>query len=185
MNQLKAIKGVNLATYYLLPTIGLSEHSFGESNFINTYLHKEDSTYFLVVQIFSAKKLPVEVFAGTIILSDDTKSYAMFKVPEMWNTDIDLFMEGKYSKLSQELKELIVRNSGLSNLVEQNGVLYTDIRILALDKHEALEEALVNAYYDQKDYYIGKEILKSSEFLPIPGEEHIFRPLDFLNKNTL
>lgn len=183
MEYLKEIKKVNLATYYLLPAVGLSTESFGLNNFVNTFLPMElESNYSIVVEIVSENLLP-ENFKGFTFITDGTRSFVEVKVPSTWNTDVELFLEGKYSKLSKELKDLILQYSNLAYMVEKNGVFYTDVRLLALDKSKELENVIVDSLYDDKDHQKGADFVKDIEFLPAPGKEHVFT-FDHTNLQT-
>jgi len=174
MEYLKEIKKVNLATYYLLPAVGLSSESFGVNNFGNTYMSMElAQEYSLLVEVFSEHLLP-DTFKGFTFITDGSRHFVEVKIPSTWTADVELFLEGKYSKLSTELKDLILKYSNLAYMVEKDKVFYTDVRLLALDKAKELEDAIVDFLYDAKDHQKGVDFVKEVEFLPAPGEEHVF-----------
>lgn len=175
MEYLKEIKKVNLATYYLLPAVGFSSESFGLNNFVNTFIFVQPSkeAYSIVVEIISEKLLP-DNFKGHVLIDHEEKYFVEIRVPSTWDNDVKLFLDGKYSKLSKQLKDLILQYSNLAYMVEKDGVFYTDVRLLALDKSKELEDKILDSLYDPKEHQKGEDFLKEVEFLPAPGEEHMF-----------
>ncbi len=129
--------------------------------------------YSLIVEVASEELLP-ENFKGFTFLTDDSRNFVEIKIPSTWTKDVEYFLEGKYSKLSEELKLLIQQHSNLAYMVEKDNLFYTDVRLLALTKSKELENKIVETLYDEKDQHRGADFLKDVEFLPAPGEEHIF-----------
>lgn len=168
---LPALKEKNLSVYYLLPALGLSEHSFGEGNFVNSYVSEKEGKYFLLVELLSVDFLPKEfVLMAKVEVKSPCSSFLWYEIPTIWHQDVQNFKLGAYSKFTRELKDLIIRNSGLAHMYEKDNKLMTDIRLLALDKDPVLLESIVKDLYSDKDYEKGKAIVQQTEYLPPPDE---------------
>lgn len=128
-----AMKEVNICTYFLLPLLGLSEHSFGENNFKDSYV-SEDGQY-IYVGVHSVIVVPFGVRQDVpVVRTIDGEAYLKFKFPELWKNDVKLFLEGKYSKMSHYAKTAIRSHSGLMYKQEQGDTFFTDFRLVALDR---------------------------------------------------
>jgi hypothetical protein len=66
------------------------------------------------------------------------KPTVIFVLPEKWDVDIQLFLEGKYSQMSTEAKEYIKEYAGMRYKQEDptTGRPFTDARLLAIDADE-------------------------------------------------
>jgi hypothetical protein len=66
-------------------------------------------------------------------------SHFLFNIPACWENDYQLFIEGKYSRMSENAKQKIKELSGLKYEVADNlGNKLTDAVLMALDNHHAL-----------------------------------------------
>jgi hypothetical protein len=163
----------NLSTYFILPLLKLNKKSFvAEDNFINSYLTR-DGLY-----IFVKVKLVTFFMARTILhpqyldlWTDKTGAeYYQFSIPPKWQMDVQTFINGKYSQLSNEAKQMIQQHSGLQYRVRSapDNVPITDVRLLALEKSIAVRNMWEEHYgvrLDEKDELLS--IQESKAFMDI------------------
>ncbi len=165
------MKEVNLCTYFLLPLLGLSERSFGEGNFTNSFLDRAEP--FIYVGVSNLDRIPLDVRQGSSkIVAIDGTTYLRFRFPDLWALDIKKFAEGKYSTMSSTAKQAIRTYSGLMYKEEREGMMYSDFRLTALERSPALVEELKNHLYSDKDSSYGVTILDTdptTELLEAPG----------------
>lgn len=165
----------NLCTWYLLPLIGLNCHSFGGGNFIDSYILSVESEPTLRLLAVSVRDFRIckelvhhPRFYGNTTF-EDGGTVMIFSIQEKWREDYQLFIEGKYSRMSIAAKEEIKQYSGLKYQVQESPDMtpITDAVLMALDKNTAL-----------KNYWLEElEIPESSlpdEYLSLP------RPQTFL-----
>jgi len=148
-----AMKQVNLCSYFLLPLLGLSERSFGKSNFINSFV-SEDGQY-IYVRVYQSKVVPEDVRQGSVlVVTVDREEYLSFAFPELWKEDVQFFMSGKYSLMSKSAKHFICTYSGLEYKIERDGMHYTDFRLIALSRHPVLIEEWKRHLYNDNELSI-------------------------------
>lgn len=131
----------NLCSWYILPWLGLSIADFGTANFINSFLVKDR-------MIIAVEIIDFHLCVSTTMneyywkaWEKEGKSFLLYDVPRCWEEDLQLFLEGKYSDLSAEAKDVIKQSSGLKyDVADKFGNLISDALILALDNHEVLKE---------------------------------------------
>lgn len=175
-HMITAMKEVNLCSYFLLPLLGLSKLSFGENNFVNSYLSEDGSQIY--VRVYRVADVPGGVRLGvTKVVTADKQEYLLFNFPDMWKEDIETFMEGKYSLLSDSAKQIIRTTSGLDYKgLGEDGKYYTDFRIIALTRNPDLVAEWKSHLYDPNDR--GLCILDTDptiELLEAPGDYMFFR----------
>lgn len=129
----------NLCTWYGLPFLNLNVSAFGCTNFINSYQVRY--TYLIAVEVKDIQQcmpvMNISFFVKMAQVSD--KEYFLFEVPDFWKDDYELFLEGKYSKMSEDAKLKIKEVSGLKYEVpDKTGAKLTDAILMALDKHPVL-----------------------------------------------
>ena len=110
-------------TRFLMPLIGISEHSIGHINnkmFINAHIqpdrliciilnkldYPEESNDYLQIQYLN------EHFLDHI--EEEEEYILIYKVPEHFYEDYDKILNGKYSKTTTSYKEIITRIYGVS-----------------------------------------------------------------------
>lgn len=171
----------NLCTHFVLPLLKINKFSFITSNFVNSYLYPEGTG--IIVKVFNtdllSRKLFVHpMFVETVEISPYT--YLLYRIPDYWHQDVRLFMEGKFSLMSDRAKDTIVRYSGLPYR-ERNGKgkrAVTDGRLLALEKHEVLKdmwERVLNLNEDAHRW------IQNAELLNVPGKDSYMDPLSLLH----
>lgn len=129
----------NYSTIFLLPMLGYKESFFKKENFISTYI-LEDTQKKLVLCFENSSD---EEFKGLIwqlqnhkdFLSvdydDDNKEVVvMFTIPEERVVDFNLFKIGRYTKFSNEYKEILLeyhgRKSGAGKCIMMVDSLFPD-----------------------------------------------------------
>lgn len=140
----RTISAHNITTYYLLPLIQLSKFSFGEANFIDSYVTPDGST--LIVEVIDLRLSPdFTMHPEFKSESDGTPCMILFELPDRWRPDFELFKLGKYSQMSEQAKIMIYQFSQLSyRSTVDDGREVTDARLLALTKADILREKWVS-----------------------------------------
>ena len=154
-------KGSNLCSIYMLPLTGLNKNSFGDLNFVNSYL-AEDNVH-LVVELKQVTTVIQHHSFFRFSFMRDGRNYAAFEIPTQLRDTVSKFREGRYSEFSQEAKTVIIRKSGIVpyKKVLSNGKFSTARELLVLDKAE--EERL------EMERELGVKIEKNAELASIPG----------------
>lgn len=153
----------NLCTYFVLPLVGVNKSGFGgESNFLNSFLSKDGSLIYVEVYMpeFVSGILPTH----RTCTDENGKDYLEFKIPEKFRRDVALFMEGRYSEMSETVKRIIRENSTLQYKSLKETTYRTDVRLLALEKSQVL-----------RDYW-------NSQLWDWPAQSHIDDDLELLSK---
>lgn len=129
----------NLATWYLLPLLGMNPNFFGGlENFINCYVNTEGTLLFVSIHSpeFTDAAMESPFYLKDKHEETTTEYFMIFSLSECWQDDFVRFMSGEYSKFTDEAKEAIRLWSGLPYKQTKEGGEYgatiTDLRILAL-----------------------------------------------------
>jgi len=175
---LDELKRENLCTHFVLPLLKLNKVSFAAPGFLNTYISSDRQRVLVEVAdlTFLSRKMSIHPdFSGIYGYKDHY--LIIFRLRKRWKDDLDLFCEGKYSKLSKSAKEFIIRYSGLPYQKKEGTRTVTDGRLLALEKHKVLkgmwERDLFTQTGKEKD---DPDIHLPDEYLSIPGEESYLDP---------
>ncbi|RWZ86777.1 MAG: hypothetical protein EO766_13300 [Hydrotalea sp. AMD] len=68
------------------------------------------------------------------------RDFLIFEIPTMWAADLRRFIQGRYTKMSDEAKQKIRELCGLKYEVKDSaGNLITDAILMALEQHESLK----------------------------------------------
>jgi hypothetical protein len=157
----------NLCTYFILPLLKINKHTFAsEHNFIESFLaddHKSIYVQVKTVQFFHHRMNTSPHFLA--FWKDQNESfYCQYAIPEIWNDDVAFFLRGKYSRFSEDAKDMIKKYSLLHYEVRNNeGIIITDVRILALEKSKNFKELLEKT--------LGCTIDENQELLSIPSNK--------------
>ena len=154
---------LNLATYYVLPLVELSENSFGDegdtittdSNFINCFVTEQNH---VAVKVESLEALPSKLYKSPYYFTDfDTEdgAYIIFRVAKSYIEDVVKFRNGKYSLFSAAAKSRISIFTGLSDKTRL-------IRVLSRDK--ILKKELEEKY--------GIKLSNNDEVKSMPHDEN-------------
>ena len=171
---IKELHRENLCTYFVLPLLKINKHKFiTEDNFIDSYLVANCQS--IIVQLKDVKsfehRMRLLPYFDKILEDKNAFSYVKFIIPEEWHSDIHIFLQGRFSQLTPAAKDRIKKHSGLMYRVRVQGVITTDVRLLALEKRKNLRE-LWEEYLDCK-------IDEDQELLSIPNKK------TFINERQL
>lgn len=143
----------NLTSWFLLPLINLNRSSFGEGNFIESYVNTEGSV--LTVEVISL--VYCESFKGHDQYleehepMDDRYASVWFSLPFEWREDFLRFKYGKYSQFSTRAKRRINIYGG-----------GPDIRLMALERDPILR-------HQWEDELEVTSLTAKDELLPLPS----------------
>ncbi len=138
---LQELRKENLCTYFILPILRLNKFSFGGSNFIDSYLTTDCK--FIATKVYDSTIISRTVKKHAGFVKEEIRDgyhILFFRIPPRHVKDVALFIAGKYSKLPEEVKNMIYGGSGLDYQVSSKGKINTDMRLLALTRHESLRE---------------------------------------------
>lgn len=153
--------GITLATYFLLPLVGVNKKTFGRK-FRATYISEDDLIYVELsspLQSPSYKRLPTYMYDVDI----NSKHYAVFKIPPQFLDDLSKFKEGTYSKFSKDAKTIIFRGSSLPYNKSMSGFKMTHPILHALDNSKVLRDFL-------KKHLKVEELSSSGELIDKPDK---------------
>jgi hypothetical protein len=147
MEQVKRKIGHNICTYVVLPLCGTNSQEY--HGFEQCWVSKD-------------LKQVLVLFSGELDVLD---------IPRLYMQDVKYFKEGKYSKLSNKAKDLILKNSGLiynQRIVKDKRITVADALLLAIEKNQKyqkeLEQRLEVHITDDMELF---SIPKESEFIDI------------------
>lgn len=159
------LRNENLCTHFILPLLKLSKFSFLSSNFIDSYITRDRQA--VVVEVVELELLSRRVkenhprFIGQTWI--DGRHLLVYHINSQWKEDIELFISGGFSKMSQRAKDMIIRYSRLAYMQrDEDGKIVTDGRLLALERNPKLKEM----WERELDVYLDYQ----AELLSIPGE---------------
>ena len=155
--------------YYILPLVGVTFKELKKNDqYIRTYLSDDCN-----IVIIEFKSLEEDYYSKEFIsvFIDSGRFFQIYSIPEKFKEDMKLITKGKYSKISQEAKETVMKLSGLPFNKMINGKRVTSAPLLALNKSPELkkyQEERLNVPMD-KDAF-GRTIPK----VKIPDELDLF-----------
>ncbi len=123
----------SVVNYYLLPLTGNSKRDFGD-NFVSAKVNSLGTTIFVLIDLDIYKD---SVYDKVYL---DESTYLVFNIKKEFLTDAHLILEGMYSSISDDAKDVIAKTSGLLFEKIVNGVLYSSKMILAMYKAKKLVE---------------------------------------------
>lgn len=157
------LSATNLCTFFVLPLIGTNKNGFGgDSNFLNSFLSRDGSLIY--VEVYMPEFVGMGLPEHRVCKDANGKDYLEFKIPSEYKEDVQLFMAGRYSEMSETVKRIIRENSTLKYKDLKNTVYKTDVRLLALEKSQVL-----------RDYW-------NSQLWDWPAQSHIDDDLELLSK---
>lgn len=140
------LKKENLCTHFILPLLKLNKFNFVVSNYMNSYLITVPEKLFIAVQIIDPSLLDSKVYLLSTYYGnykdENDYYYIVYEIPENWKADVQLFIQGKYSKFSAKAKSSIITWSRLEYCTRKVGSkkMYSDIRLMALTQENSLRE---------------------------------------------
>lgn len=147
--------------------IGLNIDTFGRSNFVDSYIVK-GMPYghpLLAVEVVDAQLCSELIYSECYwLIRENSKDYFIYFIPDEYLEDYELFVQGKYTQMSDEVKDLIRMITKLRYKEQHgNGMESTDVILRALDRGD---EPLANKW---RELY-GEDVTLPDELLSIPAE---------------
>jgi hypothetical protein len=147
----------NLSTYYILPLLKLNMKSWGEDTFI-----KSQVTKFGEVVVFIKNDTKVDYYNHDNFAADveeDQHIMVIYNIPTEFLEDYQMFLESKFSKMSNFAKDLIYSHAKANGLkwniptgkfinVNRGGItiseqtVFSDAKLLALSLNADLKNQL-------------------------------------------
>jgi len=125
---------------FILPLYGIKAKSI-EEVYVNAYLNKEGSYLFLKVKELKECLANNLLYSGT--LTHEEEIFYLFSTSKVYENDIQLVIQGKYSQLSKQAKTTIINLCGLEYMVrEKDGSIACAEPLLALSKHKSLKSKI-------------------------------------------
>lgn len=142
------IRKYNLSSYFLLPII--SGNITKDRNFINSYLYDissdtPDDCIYVLMKSENEMLSQMSLYVNHRKVGDN---YLYTFNIDYYKSDIKLFTEGKYSKFSEDLKELLCNRSGVKNIMlsEIYKILYR-----TQERREKIEELIGQKLHDDAE----------------------------------
>lgn len=161
----------NYATYLALPLLELSKYSFGEGNFMNSYLTVNGQICVLVKDIDDCTwnvnehrcyRTDRPYYDGILIV---------FKPLKGFEEDIRTLLEGKYSKLSEKALNAIETYAGLHvDFKQKDGNIFTS-RLISIIRKDAGYRALI-------EHRLGAHLPEDAELEPPLRDQDILYDVD-------
>lgn len=147
MSVIEELHKDNLCTYFVLPLLRLNKFNFTGSNFISSYLTRDGQR--IAVQVYDTSLILRSVYMHPGYersFIKDGYHYLVFRIAEKWSKDVESFIKGKFSLMSEGAKDVIYQYSGLNYQSLMGKKVVTDGRLLALERHACLRDTLIREY---------------------------------------
>lgn len=137
-------KGESLVTYYILPLVGVNKLTFGRS-YKASYISKDGKNVY--VELSKNMHSPTykanynyvsEILHGTIL-------FIMFEIPMDYVLDVELFLQGAYSKMQASTKKRIYQMSSLPYNASMGSFTISSPILQALDRTKTLRAHLISS----------------------------------------
>lgn len=154
-----------ITNYFVLPLTTLNRSSFGDNNFINAYL-RSDNTVMVRLHEECIRHNSLPCYVADFHIENDHA--ILFKIESKYAKDLDLFRIGKYSQMSEEAKDMIIKYCGLNYRVPhplKAGVTITDERLLALIRDDYFRSMM--------EMRLGVTFDDDMELFSLPSEEEL------------
>lgn len=156
----------NLCTYFILPLCLVNKLRFGGiDNFLSSYLSPDGS--WIYVEVVDERFVEAELPKHGVIKTEG-RTFFQFRISVQWAYDVQLFINGKYTQLSERAKRLIREGSTLEYRNYRGTVPFTDFRLLALENSVAVRAMWEDLIFDEIDIARRSEL--GDELLSIPSE---------------
>jgi len=135
-------EGDTLVTYYLLPLVGANKKTFGR-HFKTSYIDRLGLKVY--VELKSNMKVPSYKTNPNYIseLVHQNVLFILFAIPTKYIDDAFLFLNGRYSEISKEAKNIIYNTSTLPFNKTMGSFTNSHPILQALDKTKTLRSFLV------------------------------------------
>lgn len=143
---IQLLKEKNLCSWYILPLIDLNPFMFRkfnnskeQLNFINAYMVRGENQIAVTVKDNTYSSHIYRHSCFNVMYTEYGIDYQLFNIPRRWHSDVRKFIQGRYTKFSEEAKQKIKELSGLNyNIPDSVGMPRTDAILCALDRNQAL-----------------------------------------------
>lgn len=157
----------NLSTYFVLPLIKLNNKKFVcVENFVDSYLSRDGESIFVEVKdlLNFSSRMVLHLHYAATWKGKSGANFVQYHIPFKWQSDVRIFMKGKYSQMSIGAKDMIKNYSELKYRTRRDvdHIPITDVRLLALEKSSAMKE-LWEEHYNM-------EFTPDMEFLSAPTD---------------
>lgn len=154
-------KKLNICAKFVLPMVAINHNNLPKE-FINSYIDREYHVYIVFekdnnfvnlnqnyLQYLKDNNEYIESY------EEDTDEYIIkFNIPEEYYKEFDLFIQGKYSKFSENYKNRLcfyfgrksIKEGHLVNIV--NAIYPEDFKRLQIAKHLDVDVSLIREVYD-------------------------------------
>lgn len=145
----KLVRKYNLSTYFLVPII--LDDGYKTQGYINSYLYntREDLNQFQHIYILMTVEDPRFTANKRYITHIETNEGFLYTFNiDSYKKDVELFIQGKYSQFSQNLKDLLCKKQQVKN------VMLSDIyKILykTEDRRKMIEELVGQELLDHEE----------------------------------
>lgn len=161
----------NYANYLILPLLGLSRFSYGDKdNLVNAYVTVNGK----IAAVILDKEFGVEYWRHPNYLTDidvEEGTCILYSCPAKFQDDVALFLDSKFSRMSEEAKQLIYQFSGLHRrFPRKDKTFFTSRLIQVLERDELLREQINEA--------LGSELGTTDELEPRLREQDILLNVD-------
>jgi hypothetical protein len=158
----------NYANYLILPLLKLNKFSYGTENFINGFVTVNGK---IAIHL---KAINEDCHKHPNYLTDFTYNegvLVLYSCPYEFEADLLQFMASKYSRMSDEAKQLIYEHSGLSvDFPNRHNCLVSSRLIQAIRRDERLRDHI------NKEY--NTELGPEDEVEPLLREQDILYDID-------
>ena len=164
----------NLCAFFVLPLTGINYHTL-RGNYRGSYLSPQgDKIYIHIYTTYFLKKENPHLQEHRHIIDVNGNEYLEFMIQPIWFNDVQLFIKGCYSKMSESAKEVIKKESKLKYCYHDRTrkIIFTDYRLLALDKSEELKAKWESYLFDSSEARVLDEEM---ELLSPPPESSFLR----------
>lgn len=191
MNRRIEIEGSkkNLSRAFILPMVGINYKNL-PSNFINCYIKVDNENYYCML-VFDKTRDYDEIFYHFmnnihtnnkhLLKYDDLEEEVIFifKIPEILKEDFKFFMDGKYSKFSEEYKKVLCNFFGRKS--KQEDYTVTEYNAIYPEDFKRKQIASYLSYENSEiDWKLIKEVLHRPDL-----EREIFKSIDVLLSKNL
>ncbi len=170
-NFFNAVYDYNICTYYLLPLLKLNKYRFGHRNFRQSYVNSRNP-HILYIEVAWTPTLVDGDKGYQGIQKKDGKLFLVYILPDEWASDIQLFLKGHYSLMSDDAKEMIRTHGGMRNnqVDVSTGRPWTDARLMAIDTKSPNVRTFLRLHIEREL----KVILPNDAELIAPPNENCF-----------
>src|SRR6266436_9267487 len=131
----------NYANYLILPLLGLSRFSYGDKdNLVNAYVTINGK----IAVVVRGKHFGIDYWKHPNYLTDidvGEGTCILYNCPVRFHDDLSYFLDSKFSRMSEDAKQLIYQFSGLHRrFPRKDKTFFTSRLVLILERDEVLRK---------------------------------------------